>query len=40
MTVASDPRRRVPRTDAVLAEPAIALAATRLGPALVKEAVG
>ena len=39
MTLASDPRRRVPRTDAVLAEPRIALAAARLGRALVKEAV-
>lgn len=40
MTTVSDPRRRVPRTDAVLAEPAIALAAARLGRSLVKEAVG
>ncbi len=40
MTLASDPRRRVPRTDAVLAEPQVALAVTRLGRALVKEAVG
>ena len=40
MTLASDPRRRVPRTDAVLAEPQIALAVTRLGRALVKAAVG
>ncbi len=40
VTLASDPRRRVPRTDAVLAEPQIALAVTRLGRALVKEAVG
>ena len=40
MTLASDPRRRVPRTDAVLAEPQIALAVTRLGRVLVKEAVG
>ena len=39
MTVASDPRRRVPRTDAVLAEPAVALAVARLGPGLVKDAV-
>jgi L-seryl-tRNA(Ser) seleniumtransferase len=37
--VASDPRRRVPRTDAVLAEPRIAAAAARLGRPLVKEAV-
>ena len=34
------PRRRVPRTDAVLAEPQVALAVARLGRALVKEAVG
>ncbi|MCH6164723.1 L-seryl-tRNA(Sec) selenium transferase [Pseudonocardia alaniniphila] len=34
-----DPRRRVPRTDAVLAEPRIAAAAERLGRALVKSAV-
>ena len=40
MTLASDPRRRVPRTDAVLAEPQIALAVTRLGRGLVKAAVG
>jgi L-seryl-tRNA(Ser) seleniumtransferase len=40
VTLASDPRRRVPRTDAVLAEPQVALAVTRLGRALVKEAVG
>jgi len=40
VTVVSDPRRRVPRTDAVLAEPPIALAVARLGRALVKEAVG
>ena len=39
MTLASDPRRRVPRTDAVLAEPQIALAVARLGRALVKDAV-
>ena len=39
VTLASDPRRRVPRTDAVLAEPQIALAAARLGRALVKDAV-
>ena len=38
MTVA-DPRRRVPRTDAVLAAPALAEAARRLGPSLVKAAV-
>jgi L-seryl-tRNA(Ser) seleniumtransferase len=40
VTIASDPRRRVPRTDAVLAEPQIALAVARLGRDLVKEAVG
>jgi L-seryl-tRNA(Ser) seleniumtransferase len=40
VTVVSDPRRGVPRTDAVLAEPPIALAVARLGRALVKEAVG
>jgi L-seryl-tRNA(Ser) seleniumtransferase len=40
VTLASDPRRRVPRTDAVLAEPAIALAVAQLGRNLVKEAVG
>jgi L-seryl-tRNA(Ser) seleniumtransferase len=40
VTLASDPRRRVPRTDVVLAEPPVALAVARLGRALVKEAVG
>ncbi|MDT0352070.1 L-seryl-tRNA(Sec) selenium transferase [Pseudonocardia charpentierae] len=40
MTLASDPRRRVPRTDAVLAEPQIAIAVAQLGRPLVKEAVG
>ncbi|WP_454086137.1 L-seryl-tRNA(Sec) selenium transferase [Georgenia sp. Marseille-Q6866] len=34
-----DPRRATPRTDAVLADPALAAAADRLGPALVKDAV-
>jgi L-seryl-tRNA(Ser) seleniumtransferase len=34
-----DPRRRVPRTDAVLAEPPVAAAAQRLGRTLVKAAV-
>ena len=34
-----DPRRRVPRTDVVLADPRLAAAATRLGPELVKGAV-
>ena len=36
----ADPRRAVPRTDAVLADPRVAPALTRLGRALVKEAVG
>ena len=35
----SDVRRRVPRTDAVLADPRIAAAAVRLGKGLVKQAV-
>jgi L-seryl-tRNA(Ser) seleniumtransferase len=35
----SDPRRQVPRTDVLLAEPRIARAARTLGPALVKHAV-
>ncbi len=35
----SDPRRRVPRTDVVLADPRIAAAAVRLGRQLVKQAV-
>ncbi len=35
----SDPRRAVPRTDAVLADPAVAAAAARLGRDLVKDAV-
>ncbi len=34
-----DPRRRTPRTDAVLARPALAEAVRRLGPAAVKQAV-
>jgi L-seryl-tRNA(Ser) seleniumtransferase len=34
-----DPRRRVPRTDAVLADPRLVAAAQRLGPAVVKSAV-
>jgi len=34
-----DPRRLVPRTDAVLADPAVAAASRRLGPMLVKRAV-
>ncbi len=37
--LAPDPRRRVPRTDVVLAEPRVAAAADRLGRALVKHAV-
>jgi len=37
--VSEDPRRRVPRTDVVLADPALVAAAQRLGPALVKAAV-
>ena len=35
----SDQRRRVPRTDAVLADDRLVEASTRLGPALVKDAV-
>jgi L-seryl-tRNA(Ser) seleniumtransferase len=35
-----DSRRQVPRTDAVLADPRLAAAARRLGPGLVKTAVG
>ena len=37
--MSEDPRRRVPRTDVVLADPALVAAAQRLGPALVKAAV-
>jgi L-seryl-tRNA(Ser) seleniumtransferase len=37
--VVDDPRRRVPRTDAVLAEPRVAAAAVRLGRQLVRQAV-
>ena len=36
---AADPRRRVPRTDVVLADPRLRTAAGRLGPAVVKAAV-
>ncbi len=36
---AEDPRRTVPRTDAVLADPRLVAAAERLGPARVKQAV-
>lgn len=39
MSEVADPRRRVPRTDAVLAEPAVADAVRRLGRGLVKRAV-
>ncbi|MGI5130954.1 L-seryl-tRNA(Sec) selenium transferase [Pseudonocardia sp. CA-107938] len=39
-TPAVDPRRAVPRTDAVLAEPPVAAAVRRLGKDLVKQAVG
>ena len=35
----SDPRRRTPRTDAVLADPRVAKASERLGRARVKQAV-
>jgi L-seryl-tRNA(Ser) seleniumtransferase len=35
----TDPRRRIPRTDAVLADPRLAAAVSTLGPALVKEAI-
>jgi L-seryl-tRNA(Ser) seleniumtransferase len=37
--MSTDPRRRVPRTDALLAEPRLAAAADRLGRVLVKDAV-
>jgi len=37
---AVDPRRRVPRTDVVLADPRLVSAASRLGPVAVKQAVG
>lgn len=40
VTRQADPRRLVPRTDAVLAEPRVAAAAARLGRAVVKSAVG
>lgn len=36
---APDPRRRVPRTDVLLADPRLVQAAARLGPAVVKAAV-
>ncbi len=39
MSAPDDPRRRVPRTDAVLADPRVAAAADRLGRGLVKAAV-
>ncbi|PJT50905.1 L-seryl-tRNA(Sec) selenium transferase, partial [Streptomyces albidoflavus] len=35
----TDPRRRVPRTDTLLADPRLAAAAGRLGPGLVRRAV-
>ncbi|MYX52699.1 L-seryl-tRNA(Sec) selenium transferase, partial [Streptomyces sp. SID8385] len=35
----TDPRRRVPRTDTLLADPRLAAAARRLGPGLVRRAV-
>src|SRR3954452_20638772 len=35
----ADPRRQVPRTDTLLADPALAVASDRLRPALVKSAV-
>ncbi|MGV9982336.1 L-seryl-tRNA(Sec) selenium transferase, partial [Micromonospora wenchangensis] len=37
---AADPRRRVPRTDTLLADPALAAAVATLGRARVKAAVG
>ena len=39
MTTTADPRRSVPRTDQVLADPRLRAAAERLGPELVKQAV-
>ena len=39
MTTAADPRRSVPRTDQVLADPRLRAATARLGPDLVKQAV-
>jgi len=39
MSAVEDPRRRVPRTDVALADPALVQAAGRLGPGLVKAAV-
>ena len=39
MTTAADPRRSVPRTDQVLADPRLVSASTRLGRDLVKQAV-
>ena len=39
MTTAADPRRAVPRTDQVLADPRLREASGRLGPDLVKQAV-
>ena len=37
--MSADPRRAVPRTDTLLADPALAAAASRLGRDLVKDAV-
>ena len=39
MTTAADPRRAVPRTDQVLADPRLRAASARLGPDLVKQVV-
>ncbi|HEY0239269.1 MAG TPA: L-seryl-tRNA(Sec) selenium transferase [Friedmanniella sp.] len=39
MSTSADPRRLVPRTDQVLADPRLQTASTRLGPDLVKRAV-
>jgi L-seryl-tRNA(Ser) seleniumtransferase len=39
MSDSGDPRRRVPRTDVVLADPRLVAAVTTLGPAVVKAAV-
>ncbi|HEX8626915.1 MAG TPA: L-seryl-tRNA(Sec) selenium transferase, partial [Catenuloplanes sp.] len=37
--MSADPRRQVPRTDTLLADPLLAAAVRRLGRGLVKEAV-
>src|SRR4051794_2799083 len=39
MAASADPRRQVPRTDALLADPRLVAASARLGPALVKATV-